>query len=70
VNKVITVEAALGDLDKIAKNAELDATSKIIEAVKVLIKFLSTMRSNQLLGEADKAEIRRRKVEKETKKTE
>ena len=68
VNQVITVEAALGDLDKIAKNVELDSTSKIIEAVKVLVKMLSTVRSNQLLCEEDKVKIREAKAKRNQEK--
>ena len=64
---MITVEAALGDLDKIAKS-EVDATTKIIEAVKVLVKMLSTIRSNQLLCDEDKAKIREAKTKRETEK--
>ena len=66
-HKMITVEAALGDLDKIAKS-EVDATTKIIEAVKVLVKMLSTIRSNQLLCDEDKAKIREAKTKRETEK--
>ena len=63
VNRMITVEAAIGDLDKIAKS-EVDATTKIIEAFKVLIKMLSTVRSNQLLCEEDKVKIREAKAKR------
>lgn len=57
---MITVEGALKDLEAIEK--ETDSSSKaIIKAIKVLVKFMSTMRSNQLLTEEEKVTIRKAK---------
>lgn len=64
---MITVEDALKDLDA----AELGASSEgkvLIKVAKVLIKFLSTMRSNQLLTEEEKALISKAKKERAAKK--
>jgi hypothetical protein len=59
---MITVEAALSDLEAIAKGeGKYDGKTdvqKIVEVAKVLVKFLSTMRSNQLLTEGEKVTIR------------
>jgi hypothetical protein len=60
---MLKVEAALSDLEKIetAKDADgrdLPDAVKIIRALKVFMKFLSTMRSNQLLTEDDKKRIK------------
>jgi hypothetical protein len=54
---MITVESALSDLEAIEKEAIGDAKA-IVKALKVVVKFLSTIRSNQLLTELDKAKIR------------
>jgi len=60
-NRMITVEGALKDLEAIEVEAN-DASSKaVIKALKVLVKFLSTMRSNQLLTEEEKVNIRKAK---------
>ena len=63
---MITVEAAIKDLDVIEKDA-IQGEKAIIRAFKVLLKFISTMRSNQLLTEADKNAIKEKR-EKTTKK--
>jgi len=55
--KVIKVDAAMEDLDKIEADVKLSDGAKILRALKVLLKFLSTMRSNQLLTEKDKVTI-------------
>ena len=47
----------LEDLDKIEADVKLSDGAKILRALKVLLKFLSTMRSNQLLTEKDKVTI-------------
>ena len=62
---MITVEGALKDLEAIEKEAQ-DFKS-IVKAIKVLVKFLSTMRSNQLLTETDKISIREAKEVRATK---
>jgi hypothetical protein len=58
--KMITVEGALSDIDKLIEEAT-QAGDKVavylLKAQKVMIKFLSTMRSNQLLTEDDKKRI-------------
>lgn len=61
---MITVEAAVSDLEQIEKDVSLTDTQKLIKAIKVLVKFLSTMRSNQLLTEEDKKVIKLRKEKK------
>jgi len=65
---VITIDGALKDLEAIEKEAT-DAGAKIVvKALKVVVKFLSTMRSNQLLTEADKVEIKKAKAARLAKK--
>lgn len=67
---MITVDAALQDLEKIEASADSDGV-KVVKALKVVVKFLSTMRSNQLLTEADKVNIKKAKetrIANETKK--
>ena len=68
---MITVEAALSDLEAIGKGegkySGKSDVEKIVEVAKVLVKFLSTMRSNQLLTDADKARIREARAKRETK---
>ena len=53
---MITVEGALKDLEVIEKEAT--DSKAVVKAIKVLVKFLSTMRSNQLLTEQDKLVIK------------
>jgi len=66
---MITIEAALSDLDKLIeeKDPEVTTEKKILRAMKVVLKFLSTMRSNQLLTDSDKKDIRARRKKKENK---
>lgn len=70
-NKMITVEAALSDIDALIKEAE-EANEKVavylLKSQKVLLKFVSTMRSNQLLTEADKIRITKAKELRKEKK--
>ena len=61
---MITVEGALKDLEVIEKDLTITSDVKIIRALKVVVKFLSTMRSNQLLTEQDKVGIRKAKAER------
>jgi hypothetical protein len=68
---MITVEGALKDLEVIEKEATDGGSKAVVKALKVVVKFLSTMRSNQLLTEGDKVGIRQAKearVVKEGKK--
>lgn len=63
---MIKVEAALSDLEKLetAKDTSGNDVSdvvKILRGFKVLVKFLSTMRSNQLLTDDDKTRIKKEK---------
>jgi len=62
---MITIEAVNSDLDKIATANPNNSLSVkvVIEIVKVVMKFLSTMRSNQLLTEEDKKELKAKKNE-------
>ena len=64
---MITIEAVESDLDKIDKNEVMSDSQKLIAVVKVAMKFLSTMRSNQLLTEEDKKVLQARKNEKKAK---
>lgn len=64
---MITIEAVNSDLDKIeAENSTINVKF-IVAVVKVIMKFLSTMRSNQLLTETDKTELKIRKNEAKKK---
>lgn len=54
---MITDKDALRDLDELIVGEDKN-TDRIIKAFKVLIKFLSTIRSNQLLTEVEKIEIK------------
>ena len=65
--KMITVEGALSDLDKLIAESQTESAATILKGIKVLIKFVSTMRSNQLLTEDDKKAIKARKVTREVK---
>jgi hypothetical protein len=64
---MITVEDALKDLEELEKDATVEG-KVLIKVSKVLIKFLSTMRSNQLLTEGEKAEISKAKKDRAAKK--
>jgi hypothetical protein len=61
---MITIEAVNSDLDKIEKENSTISVKFIVAVVKVVMKFLSTMRSNQLLTEKDKIDIQAKKNEK------
>jgi len=65
---MITKEAAIEDLEKIDVNAPVGKV--IIEVGRILIKILATIRSNQLLTEAEKVKIREARKERDTKKAE
>jgi hypothetical protein len=54
---MITIDGALKDLEAIEKEAQDAGSKAVVKALKVVIKFLSTMRSNQLLTEDDKKRI-------------
>ena len=58
---MITVEAALKDLEAIEQEAVDSGSKTVVKAIKVLVKFLSTMRSNQLLTDEEKVNIRKAK---------
>ena len=63
---MITKEAAIEDLEKIDVNAPVGKV--IVEVGRILIKILATIRSNQLLTEAEKVKIREARKERDTKK--
>jgi len=65
---MITVEGALKDLEAIEKEAQDAGSKAVVKALKVVVKFLSTMRSNQLLTEANKVAIQKAKAERPAKK--
>ena len=70
-NTMITVDGALKDLEAIEKGTEDVGSKAVVQAMKVLVKFLSTMRSNQLLTDEEKVNIKKAKearVAKEVKK--
>ena len=67
---MISIEAVTSDLDAINNGtgayADLKTDSqKLIAIVKVIMKFLSTMRSNQLLTEEEKKKLREEKLAKD-----
>lgn len=67
---MITVDGALSDLDKLIEEANDVSTKLLLKGIKVLVKFLSTIRSNQLLTEDEKKRIsaeRIARIKKETK---
>jgi hypothetical protein len=64
---MIKVEDALKDLEALEKDATVEG-KVLIKIAKVLIKFLSTMRSNQLLTEEEKVAIGKAKKERAAKK--
>ena len=64
---MITREAALDDLQKLEKEAT-DASSKVIVKVAmIVIKMLATIRSNQLLTDADKIAIQKAREARKSK---
>jgi intergrase/recombinase len=63
---MITDRDALKDLDDLIAGEDKN-TDRIIKAFKVLIKFLSTIRSNQLLTENEKIEIKKNIINKRGK---
>lgn len=62
---MITIEAVNSDLDKIVGTnpSEMLTVGSVVAIIKVVMKFLSTMRSNQLLTEEDKKELKAKKNE-------
>lgn len=64
---MITVEGALKDLETIEKEATDNGSKAVVKALKVIVKFLSTIRSNQLLTEAEKLEIAKVRKERQNK---
>jgi hypothetical protein len=60
---MITIEAVNSDLDKITEENPTLSVKCVVAIVKVVMKFLSTMRSNQLLTEEDKKELKSKKNE-------
>jgi hypothetical protein len=66
-NRMITLEAVLSDLEKIEKDDNMSEQKKLFAVVKVIMKFLSTMRSNQLLTEEEKKVIASEKAKRKAK---
>lgn len=60
---MITIDAALSDLKKISDKSSSIEVKAIMASTAVVLKFLSTMRSNQLLTEEDKKELKAKKNE-------
>ena len=59
---MITREGALDDLKKLEEGQDKDNVAKVvIEVTRILVKLLSTIRSNQLLTEEEKIIIRKAK---------
>lgn len=56
---MIKVDAALKDLEALEAKAPDVGTKVIVGVAKVLVKILSTMRTNQLLTEDDKKAIKK-----------
>lgn len=65
---MITVDGALKDLEAIEKETNDSGVKSIVKALKVMVKFLSTMRSNQLLTEEDKKRIGAEKAKRQAVK--
>jgi hypothetical protein len=61
---MISDKDALSDLEKIEQLAPDSGSKAIIKALQVVVKFLSTMRSNQLLTDEEKVKIKRDREEK------
>lgn len=66
-NRMITVEGALKDLEVIEKEADDAGAKAIVKALKVVVKFLSTMRTNQLLTDEEKRAIAKARKERQAK---
>lgn len=64
---MITVEVALKDLEAIEKEANDTGAKAVVKALKVVVKFLSTIRSNQLLTEPEKEAIAKARKERQAK---
>lgn len=64
---MITLEAVLSDIEKIEKDDNMSEQKKLFAVVKVIMKFLSTMRSNQLLTEEEKKIIATEKAKRKAK---
>jgi len=67
---MITREAALDDLQKLEKEATDKVSKVIIEVARVIIKMLATIRSNQLLTDADKVAIKKAREARKSKQSE
>jgi hypothetical protein len=63
---MITLEGALKDMEVEKGKAQDTGSKAIIACLMVVVKMLSTMRSNQLLTENDKAKVQ---AAKEARKT-
>jgi len=66
-NRVITKEAALDDLEKMEVEAKDEVSKVVIKVAKVLVKILSTIRSNQLLTDEEKKNIKEARAKREVK---
>jgi hypothetical protein len=65
---MITDKGAEQDLTAIEKEAPDAGSKAVIKAIKVLVKFLSTMRSNQLLTEEDKKVLKAARAARDAEK--
>ena len=63
---MITVDAALDDLKKIDVNAPVGKV--VVEVARILVKMLSTIRSNQLLTDEDRQAIKSARKARDAKK--
>ena len=54
---MISAEGALKDYEAIVNNKELNDSAKLVAVMRIMIKLLLTMRSNQILPEAEKVRI-------------
>jgi hypothetical protein len=61
---MITVEGALKDLEAIEATATDSGAKSVVQALKVVVKFLSTIRSNQLLTDEDRVRIKKEKADR------
>jgi hypothetical protein len=68
---MITIEDALKDIEVLIADASKEGNAVavyLLKSQKVLLKFLSTMRTNQLLSEEDKKRISAEKAKRTEKK--
>jgi len=61
---MITREAALDDLEKLEQETSDPVAKVVVRVAKVIVKMLATIRSNQLLTDAEKIAIQKARAER------